>query len=61
VKPGQYYPLGAIGTEPRAYDTFRAYEGMEEETIKINKLKIGKCNTKFKFKKLYIYIYIYIY
>jgi hypothetical protein len=24
---------------------------MEEETIKINKLKIGKCNTKFQFKK----------
>jgi hypothetical protein len=28
-----------IGTVPRAY------EGMEEETIKIKKLKIGKCNT----------------
>jgi hypothetical protein len=28
----------------------RAYEGMEEETI-----KIGKCNTKFKLKKLYIF------
>jgi hypothetical protein len=40
--PGPYNPLGTTG--------------MEEETIKINKLKIGKCNTKFKFKKK-IYIF----
>jgi hypothetical protein len=26
-----------------------SYEGVEEETIKINKLKIGKYNTKFIF------------
>jgi hypothetical protein len=25
---GQYYPLGTISTVPRAYDVFRAYEGM---------------------------------
>jgi hypothetical protein len=44
-----YYPLDTIGTVPRAY------KEMEEETIKIMKLKIGKCNTTFKFKKkLYI-------
>jgi hypothetical protein len=42
----KYYPSGNV---PRAYDIFRAYEGMEEETIKIKKLKIVKCNTKFKF------------
>jgi hypothetical protein len=24
-----YYPLGTIGTVPRAYDIFRVYEGME--------------------------------
>jgi hypothetical protein len=29
---------------PRAYDIFSANEGMEEETININKLKTGKCN-----------------
>jgi hypothetical protein len=27
--PGPYYSLGTIGTVPRAYDIFRAYEGME--------------------------------
>jgi hypothetical protein len=25
---GPYYPLGFIGTVPRAYDMFRVYEGM---------------------------------
>jgi hypothetical protein len=50
-----YYPLGTIGTVPRAY------KEMEEETIKIMKLKIGKCNTTFKLKTTHIYIYIYIY
>jgi hypothetical protein len=48
---GPYYPLGTTGTVHRAYDIIRAYEGMEEEKIKIKKLKIGNCNTKFKFKK----------
>jgi hypothetical protein len=38
---GSYYPLGIRGTVPRAYDMFRAYEGMEGRKIKINKLKIG--------------------
>jgi hypothetical protein len=42
--PGPYYPLDTLGTVPRAYDIFRTYEGMEEETIKINTLKIGTCN-----------------
>jgi hypothetical protein len=27
--PGPYYPLDTIGTVPRAYDMFKAYEGME--------------------------------
>jgi hypothetical protein len=30
---------------PRAYDMFRAYEGMEGRNIKIKK-KVGKYNTK---------------
>jgi hypothetical protein len=29
VLAGPYYPLGTIGTVPRAYDIFRAYDGME--------------------------------
>jgi hypothetical protein len=33
--PGPYYPLGTIGTVPRAYDIFRAYEGMEGRKIEI--------------------------
>jgi hypothetical protein len=50
VRTVPYYPLGTIGTVPRAY------EGMEEETIKIMKLKIRKCNTKLKLKKnIYIF------
>jgi hypothetical protein len=28
---GPYYPLGNIGTVPRAYDIFRTYEGFEGE------------------------------
>jgi hypothetical protein len=28
------YPLGTIGTAPRAYDIFRAYEGMEGRKTK---------------------------
>jgi hypothetical protein len=31
----RYYPLGTTGTVPRAYDIFRAYEGMEGKKIKI--------------------------
>jgi hypothetical protein len=31
---GPYYPLGTTGTVPRAYDMFRAYEGMEGRKIK---------------------------
>jgi hypothetical protein len=27
--PTPYYPLGTIGTVPRPYDLFKAYEGME--------------------------------
>jgi hypothetical protein len=51
MSPGPYYALGTIGTVPRAYDIFRAYEGMEEETITIKKLKIQKCtNNSFCFK-----------
>jgi hypothetical protein len=30
-----YYPLGTIGTVPRAYDLFRAYEDMDGRKIKI--------------------------
>jgi hypothetical protein len=45
-RAGLYYPLGTIGTVPRAYDMFRAHEGMGERKIKIKKLKVGKCNTK---------------
>jgi len=33
--PGPHYTLGTTATVPRAYDMFRAYEGMDEETIKI--------------------------
>jgi hypothetical protein len=36
MRAGPYYPLGTTGTVPRAYDMFRAYEGMEEK-IKIKK------------------------
>jgi hypothetical protein len=28
-QPGPYYPLGTIGTAPRAYDICKAYEGTE--------------------------------
>jgi hypothetical protein len=38
--PGPYYPLGTIGTVLRAYDIFRAYEGMEGRKNKNKKLKI---------------------
>jgi hypothetical protein len=31
ARPGPYYPLGIIGTVPRAYDIFRAYEEMDGE------------------------------
>jgi hypothetical protein len=32
---------------PRAYNIFRAYEGMEgRKKIKIKKLKVEKCNAK---------------
>jgi hypothetical protein len=37
-----YCPSGTTGTVPRAYDTFRANEGMEGINIKIKKLKMGK-------------------
>jgi hypothetical protein len=39
VQAGQCYPLGTIGTVPRAYDIFRAYEGMEERTNKKKEIK----------------------
>jgi hypothetical protein len=42
-----YYPLGAIGTVPMAYDIFRAYEKMEGRTNTNKSIKIGKFNTKF--------------
>jgi hypothetical protein len=29
IKADPYYPLGPTGTVPRAYDMFRAFEGME--------------------------------
>jgi hypothetical protein len=32
---GPHYPLGTTDTVPRAYDIFRAYEGMEGKKIKI--------------------------
>jgi hypothetical protein len=28
---GPYYPFGTIGTVPRVYDIFKAYEGMAEK------------------------------
>jgi hypothetical protein len=31
---GPYYPLGNIGTVPRAYDIFKTYEEMEERRNK---------------------------
>jgi hypothetical protein len=34
-----YYPLGTIGTVPRAHDMFRAYEGMEGRKNKNKELK----------------------
>jgi hypothetical protein len=45
---GLYYPLGTIGTVPRAY------EGMEGRT-NIMKLKTRKFNTKFKFKNTFFF------
>jgi hypothetical protein len=30
VMPGPYYLLGTIRTVPRAYDGFKAYEGMKK-------------------------------
>jgi hypothetical protein len=46
LSAGPYYPLGIIGTVPRAHDIFKAYEGMEARKNKIKEIKIGKCNTK---------------
>jgi hypothetical protein len=45
---GPYYPSGKIGIVPRAYDIFRAYEGMEEETIKMceKSTYLSLCPTK---------------
>jgi hypothetical protein len=37
IAQSPYYPLGTV---PRAYDVFRAYEGMEGRKTKTNKLKI---------------------
>jgi hypothetical protein len=37
-KAGPYYPLGTTGTVPRAYDMFRAYEGMEGRKMKSRKM-----------------------
>jgi hypothetical protein len=34
-----YYPLGTIGTVPRACDVFRAYEGMEGRLCKNKEVK----------------------
>jgi hypothetical protein len=34
---GSYYLLGTTSTVPRAYDIFRAYEGIEGRKIKIKK------------------------
>jgi hypothetical protein len=45
---GPYYPLGIVGTVPRAYDIFRAYEGMGGRTNENRSIKIGKFNTKYK-------------
>jgi hypothetical protein len=33
--PGPYYTLGTTGSVPRAYDMFRAYDGMEGRKMKI--------------------------
>jgi hypothetical protein len=40
--PGPYYPSGTTGTVPRAYDIFRAYEGMEGRKIKNKEMKNRK-------------------
>jgi hypothetical protein len=45
-RPGQYYPIGIIATVPRAYDIFRAYEGMEEETKKLRKENVIQNSNK---------------
>jgi hypothetical protein len=34
---GPYCPLGTVGTVPRAYDIFRAYEGTKGRKIQIRK------------------------
>jgi hypothetical protein len=39
MSTGPYYPLGTIGTVPRAYVIFRAYEGMEGRKINIRMKK----------------------
>jgi hypothetical protein len=36
---GPYYPLRTIGTVPRAYNIFRAYEGMEGRKNKNKEMK----------------------
>jgi hypothetical protein len=36
---GPYYPVGTISTVPRAYDIFKAYEGMEVRKMQIKNLK----------------------
>jgi hypothetical protein len=53
--PGPYYALGTIDTVPRAYAISRAYEGREEETITIKKLKIRKCNNNSFFLRIKIH------
>jgi hypothetical protein len=40
--PDPYYPLGTIGTVPRAYDIFKAYEGMKWRKIQIKEQKNRK-------------------
>jgi hypothetical protein len=35
-----YFPFGTIGTVPRSYDIFRAYEEMEGKTNKNKSIKI---------------------
>jgi hypothetical protein len=46
LSAGPYYPLGTIGTVPRAHDIFRTYEGMEAKKNEIKEIEIGKCNAK---------------
>jgi hypothetical protein len=52
-QPGPYYPLGTV---PRAYDIFKAYEGMEGRKNKNKEIKSGKMYHKLKYKTSKVFL-----